>query len=154
MMIFTEILNSKQKVSGTITLTIDQRIRSRLKATLDDGIEVGIILPRGSLLRGGDLLLSHDSVSVIEVVAAKENVSTVYSDDSTELTKAAYHLGNRHIPLQVEKNWLRYQHDHVLDDMLTQMGLKVVVDQDVFEPEAGAYQQSPHAHSHNHSHSH
>ena len=71
MMIFTEILNSKQKVSGTITLTIDQRIRSRLKATLDDGIEVGIILPRGSLLRGGDLLLSHDSVSVIEVVAAK-----------------------------------------------------------------------------------
>jgi len=142
------------EISGKLTLPIEQRVRSRIKAQLDDGRSAGIFLPRGNLLRGGDLLCNHDGV-IIEVVAANETVTTVYADDSTDLARAAYHLGNRHIPLQVENGWLRYQHDHVLDDMLIQMGLKISVEQAPFEPESGAYQQAPHSHhSHNHDHNH
>ncbi len=138
---------------GRLTLPIEQRVRSRLRAKLDDGRDVGLFLPRGSLLRSGDFLGSDDGL-VIEVVAAAETVSTIHCDDPTLLARAAYHLGNRHIPLQVEKGWLRYQHDHVLDDMLLQMGLALVVEQAPFEPEAGAYQQAAEGHHHSHSHNH
>ncbi len=140
------------QIDGTLTLPIEQRVRSRIKAQLDDGRHAGIFLPRGHLIRGGDLLCSTDGL-IIEVLAAEETVTTVYADGPTQLARAAYHLGNRHIPLQVEDGWLRYQHDHVLDEMLKQMGLRICVEQAPFEPEAGAYQQAPHEHhSHNHSH--
>lgn len=139
--------------SGKLTLPIEKRMRSRLRAKLDDGRDAGLFLPRGTLLRGGDLLSSHDG-TVIEVVSAAETVSSIICDDATLLARAAYHLGNRHIPLQVENGWLRYQHDHVLDDMLKQMGLEVKVEQAAFEPEAGAYQQAANGHNHSHTHSH
>ena len=147
-------LETRQTASnGKLTLPIEQRVRSRLRAKLDDGRDAGLFLPRGTLLRGGDLLSSQDGI-VIEIISAAETVSTIYSTDATLLARAAYHLGNRHIPLQVENGWLRYQHDHVLDDMLKQMGLDVKVEQAAFEPEAGAYQQAANGHHHSHSHSH
>lgn len=146
-------IDSDRATDGQLTLPIEQRVRSRLRAQLDDGRDVGLFLPRGTFLRGGDWL-SNDDKLLIEVVAANETVSTVECDNPTLLTRAAYHLGNRHIPLQVEKGWLRYQHDHVLDDMLQQMGLTVRVEQAPFEPEAGAYQQAAEGHKHSHSHSH
>ncbi len=146
-------VNQRGNIDGRLTLPIEQRVRSRLRARLDDGRDVGLFLPRGTLLRGGDRLGSDDGL-VIEVVAAAETVSTIHCDDPTLLARAAYHLGNRHIPLQVEKGWLRYQHDHVLDDMLLQMGLALVVEQAPFEPEAGAYQQAVEGHHHSHSHNH
>ncbi len=149
----THIINDKHSADGQLTLPIEQRVRSRLRARLDDGRDVGLFLPRGTLLRGGDQL-SNDDGLVIDINAAPETVSTLHSDDPTLLTRAAYHLGNRHIPLQVEKGWLRYQHDHVLDDMLRQMGLEPVVEQAPFEPEAGAYQQAAEGHHHSHTHSH
>ncbi len=151
--IFDAMVNKCGNSDGRLTLPIEQRVRSRLRARLDDGRDVGLFLPRGTLLRGGDRLGSDDGL-VIEVVAAAETVSTIHCDDPTLLARAAYHLGNRHIPLQVEKGWLRYQHDHVLDDMLLQMGLALVVEQAPFEPEAGAYQQAAEGHHHSHSHSH
>lgn len=126
--------------NSTVSLPIEQRVRSRLKVRLNDGREAGLFLERGHLLRGDDLL-SNDAGIVVKVIAAPETVSTVRSGDPTLLAKAAYHLGNRHVPLQVENGWLRYQHDHVLDDMLEQMGLNVQVESAPFEPEAGAYQQ-------------
>jgi urease accessory protein len=122
-----------------------------LRVRLDDGRDAGLFLERGTLLRGGDLLGNQDGL-VIRVIAAKETVSTIHSDDPTLLARAAYHLGNRHVPLQVEAGWLRYQHDHVLDDMIRQMGLQVVVEQAPFEPEAGAYQQATGGHHHHHHH--
>lgn len=125
--------------NNTVSLPIDQRVRSRLKVRLNDGREAGVFLERGQLLRGNDLL-SNDAGIVVKVIAAPESVSTVRSDDLTLLAKAAYHLGNRHVPLQVENGWLRYQHDHVLDDMVEQMGLNVQLESAPFEPEAGAYQ--------------
>lgn len=153
MISLTRILDEKINADGRLTLPIEQRVRSRQRVKLDDGRDAGLFLPRGVLLRGGDRLGSDDGL-VIEVVSAAETVSTVYCDDPTLLARAAYHLGNRHVPLQIEKGWLRYLHDHVLDGMLRQMELDVVVEQAPFEPEAGAYLQSTHGHQHSHSHSH
>jgi len=149
----TKLLNTKTKADATLTLPIEQRVRSRLKVTLDDGRDAGLFLPRGTLIRGGDYLSDNNGL-IIEIIAANESVSTLHCNDTTQLVRAAYHLGNRHIPLQIESNWLRYQHDHVLDEMLAQMGLNVTVESAPFEPEAGAYQQAPHQHSHGHDHSH
>ncbi len=152
----TKIINKKRIADNYLTLPIEQRVRSRLRVKLDDGSDAGLFLPRGSLLRGGDQL-SNDVGTVIEIIAAKETVTTVYCDTPERLARAAYHLGNRHIPLQVEANWLRFRHDHVLDEMLQQMGLAPMVEQAPFEPEAGAYQQAPHSHDnaqHDHEYTH
>lgn len=134
--------------SATLSLPIDQRVKSRLKVTLDDGREAGLFLPRGEILRGGDLLQSTEGL-VIQVQAAAETVSTVHSENALALARACYHLGNRHVPLQITADWVRYQHDHVLDDMVRGLGLTVEVEQAPFEPEAGAYK---HGHGHAHPH--
>lgn len=134
---------------ATLRLPIDQRVKSRLKVTLDDGQEAGLFLPRGQVLRGGDLLQSTEGL-VIRVEAAAETVSTVYSEDAHALARICYHLGNRHVPLQITANWVRYQHDHVLDEMVTGLGLDVAVEQAPFEPEAGAYQSAAMGHHHSH----
>jgi len=143
----------EQAFDASVSLTIEQRVRSRLRVLLDDGREAGLFLERGHLLRDGELLGNDDGV-VVKVIAAPETVSTVRCGDLTLLAKAAYHLGNRHVPLQIEAGWLRYQHDHVLDAMLEQMGLNVEVGQAPFEPEAGAYQQMTGGGHHSHEHPH
>jgi urease accessory protein len=108
--------------------------------------EVGIFLAWGSVLRDGDLLAAN-SGEVILVRAAPEPLSEVRTRDWHLLTRAAYHLGNRHVPLQIEPGILRYQHDHVLDEMLEQLGLPVLAVEAPFEPEAGAYSGGGHSHS-------
>ena len=146
---------------STLTLPFELRKKSRLKGKLDDGTEVGLILSRGELLRGGDYLRAENNL-IIKIVAADESVSTVWHDDPHMLMRASYHLGNRHVPLQINKDWVRYEHDHVLDDMVKGLGLNVDVESAPFEPEAGAYggghkhgDDDDHAHSHSdHSHSH
>ncbi|KPM58272.1 urease accessory protein UreE [Pseudomonas monteilii] len=140
--------------TGTVTLDVDSRIKSRLRVTLDDGREAGLMVERGHLLRGGELLADADGSQLIRVVAAPETVSTVRCADPHLLARAAYHLGNRHVPLQIEPGLLRFQHDHVLDDMLRGLGLTVEAEQAPFEPEAGAYQSAPHGHSHAHGNDH
>jgi urease accessory protein len=134
-----------------LVLPFAERSKSRLRAVLDDGTEVGLFLERGSVLRQGDLLLADDG-RVVQVQAAPESVSTVHTEDGLMLARASYHLGNRHVALQIGPGWLRYIHDHVLDDMLRGFGLAVVVEQAPFEPEAGAYVAASHAHTHSHSH--
>jgi len=135
----------------TLTLPFELRQKSRFKTALDDGRDAGVFLPRGHLLRGGDCLKTVDG-EVVSIVAAEETVSTVYSNKPLELARASYHLGNRHVNLQITEQWIRYLHDHVLDEMVEGLGLKVTVEQAAFEPEAGAY--GGHGHSHNHGHSH
>jgi urease accessory protein len=134
-----------------LVLPFGDRAKSRLRAVLDNGEEAGLFLERGSVLRNGDLLLAADG-RVIEVQAATETVSTVRTVDALMLTRASYHLGNRHVALEIGPGWLRYQHDHVLDDMLRGFGLEVVVEQAPFEPEGGAYVAAAHAHAHPHAH--
>ena len=122
----------------TLTLPFDQRQKSRQRVRFDDGREAALSLPRGTVLRHGDCLRTEEGVWV-RVIAAAEAVSTVFSDEASVLARAAYHLGNRHVPLQIGSGWLRYLHDHVLDDMLRQQGLEVINEWLPFQPEAGAY---------------
>ena len=133
-----------------LVLPFELRQKSRLRARLASGMEVGLFLERGVVLRGGDLLLAEDG-TVVEVVAALETVSTVRESDATRLARAGYHLGNRHVPVEIGSGWLRYGHDHVLDDMVRGLGSSVLVEQAPFEPEAGAY---GHSHGHDREHVH
>ena len=148
------------QIQTTLTLVKDQREKSRLKVTLDDGREGGLFFPKGTSFQDGDVLISTDGETLVEIKAAPETVSTVTCNDPLLLAKACYHLGNRHVPLQIDKNVLRYQHDHVLDDMVKGLGLKVATEEAPFEPEAGAYHSAGegdhahHGHGHNHSHNH
>ena len=125
-----------------LILDFEARSKSRQRVELADGEAVALMLPRGTLLRGGDWL--RDSRGrLIEVVAAPEWLSCV-SGEPLQLLRAAYHLGNRHIPLQIAPGWLRYQHDSVLDQMVIGLGLTLDRQQLPFEPEAGAYQGGHH----------
>ena len=145
---FTKIVNDSRvdKVQNLV-LTFKQREKSRLKAVLETGEAVGLFLPRGTVLKEGDIVLSESGEGV-KIIAAAETVSTVSADDPHRLLKIAYHLGNRHVPLQVEPTWLRYAHDHVLDDMVIGLGGDVAVEEKPLQPEKGAY--GGHVHSHDH----
>tara|TARA_R110000787_G_scaffold75748_2_gene167519 strand:+ start:12693 stop:13151 length:459 start_codon:yes stop_codon:yes gene_type:complete len=134
-----------------LVLPYDTRKKSRFRAELKNGEPLGVILPRGRVLRGGDYL-QDEAGKVIGVVAAPESVSLATSDNACLLVRAAYHLGNRHVPLQVGDGWLRYQHDHVLDDMVLGLGLRVAYEQAPFEPEDGAYASTAGGGQHGHSH--
>ena len=123
---------------GRLTLPFELRRKSRLRTRLDDGREVALMLERGSVLRGGDRLRS-DCGRCIEVAAGREAVSVVRAGDARILARAAYHLGNRHVPVQVGRHELRYLTDHVLDEMVAGLGAEVVRAELPFEPEAGAY---------------
>lgn len=142
---------ARSPAAEQLVLPFELRQKSRLRARLASGLEVGLFLERGIVLRGGDLLLADDG-TVVEVVAALETVSTVRDSEATRLARAGYHLGNRHVPVEIGSGWLRYGHDHVLDDMVRGLGLSVVVEQAPFEPEGGAYGH-PHGHAHSHGHS-
>lgn len=149
MLRFNKITGIDQSSDSTLTLTLDQRVKSRLRVTLDNGMEAGLFLPRGTVLQQGDILEAETGERV-EVHAATETVSTVYVDDPLRMARACYHLGNRHVPLQVSVGFLRYKHDHVLDDMVSGLGLKVNVEQQTFEPEPGAYDGQATTNSHSH----
>ncbi|HAT1646240.1 TPA: urease accessory protein UreE [Raoultella planticola] len=154
MLYLTQRVDSPGKLTASLTLPIDVRVKSRIKVTLNDGREAGLLLPRGLLLRGGDVLSNEDGSEFVQIIAADEGVSVVHCDDPFTLAKACYHLGNRHVPLQIMPGELRYHHDHVLDDMLRQFGLEVTFAHLPFEPEAGAYASESHGHGHSHSHEH
>ncbi|SPJ18323.1 Urease accessory protein UreE [Burkholderiales bacterium] len=141
MLMITQRLQEARRTDVCLELPFEARCRSRLRATLSNGEAVAIVVARGQVLRGGDLLLAEDG-RVIEICAAAELVSTAHGKDAAELIRAAYHLGNRHVALQISSGWLRYNHDHVLDDMVRGLGLSVSVEQAPFEPEVGAY--APH----------
>jgi urease accessory protein len=140
------------RAAARLVLPFELRQRSRLLAALDSGEEVGLLMPRGTVLRGGDRLQSSDG-RLVEVVAAPEELSIVRSSDTRQLARAAYHLGNRHIAVQITADSIRYLKDHVLDDMLRGQGLQVANEVLPFEPEAGAYATS-HGHGDSHSHEH
>lgn len=134
----TDLCDRTLAASVSVTLDFDARRRSRLRTRLDDGTEAMLHLPRGTVLRGGDKLRAQDGC-IIEVIAAAEAVSTVHAPDARLLARAAYHLGNRHVLVQVGEGWLRYSRDHVLDGMIRGFGLEVRAELAPFEPEAGAY---------------
>jgi urease accessory protein len=140
-------------VADCLTLPFELRQKSRLVAALSSGQKIALALPRGQVLRHGSLLRASDG-SVVEVRSAPEELSVVSSDDPSLLLRAAYHLGNRHVALQIGPGTLSYLHDHVLDDMLRGLGLEPSFAEQPFEPESGAYGRSGHHHGAAHEHDH
>ncbi|MBX3636111.1 MAG: urease accessory protein UreE [Rubrivivax sp.] len=145
----------------TVELDWDTRCKSRFEATDGSGRRLGVFLPRGSVVRGGDVLVAEDG-SLVRVLAAPQPVLVVRAcaqhGTPLDLPRAAYHLGNRHVQLEVRADALQLEPDHVLADMLRQMHLIVTEEQQPFEPEAGAYQagsgHAHHGHEHGHGHDH
>lgn len=129
-----------------LKLPFEIRNKSRFLEKLSDGREAHFFLPRGNILIDGDILLASDG-SMIRVVAADQEVVTIISNDAHCLMRAAYHLGNRHIPVQVGNGFLRIEPDSVLEDMIRQLGLDTRKEHAPFEPESGAYG-GGHRHSH------
>jgi urease accessory protein len=126
------------KRAPTLTLAFDERRKSRLAATLDNGEDIALLLPRGTVLRDGDVLVADDG-GLVRIVAKPEAVLLVRANDTLTLTRAAYHLGNRHTPVEVGADYLKLEYDPVLADMLTRVGAMVEQVSLPFQPEAGAY---------------
>ncbi len=137
----------------TLTLDWQQRSRSRFGASDDEGRALAVVLPRGSVLRGGDALVAVDG-TLRRVVAAAQPLLQVRAQAPFALLRAAYHLGNRHVPLELQPALLQFEPDPVLADMLRRMGLRVEEACAAFEPEAGAYDGATSGHGHGHGHDH
>ena len=144
------------KRAATIELDWDVRQKSRFDATDSQGRALGVFMPRGTLLRGGDVLVAEDG-SLIRVLAAAQPVLVVRHCNqhgaASDLTRAAYHLGNRHVAVELKPDHLKLEPDHVLAEMLQRMHLIVTQENAAFEPEGGAYQ-SGHAHHAHQDHPH
>jgi len=159
MKIFTQVLTESLAEGAScdsISLSFDERKRGRLKITTDAGEPAGIQIERGQVLRDGTVL-SNEAGDYLRIAASDEHVSTAYMQDATLFARGCYHLGNRHVPLQIGEGFLRFQTDYVLDDMLRGLGIKVIHETAPFEPENGAYAPGTgksHGHSHDDDHSH
>ena len=145
------------KRASTVELDWDVRQKSRFDATDSAGRTLGVFLPRGTAVRGGDVLVAEDG-SFVLMRAAPQPVLVVRhcSEHGTpfDLVRAAYHLGNRHVQLELRPDHLKLEPDHVLADMLRQQHLIVTEANEAFEPEGGAYAGGGHGHRHGHGHGH
>ena len=131
--------NSKAEVSFTLALTATERTRSRHRFDLPDGTSVYLRLPRGTILRDGDILQTETGDVIVRVIAKPEPILNITAKNTLTLLRAAYHLGNRHVRLEITPTYLRLEPDPVLKGMLEQMGLEVSEDVLSFQPETGAY---------------
>jgi len=161
MLTFNKIVDyevDQSKVLLSVTLTYDFRQKSRHKTSLDSGEEIGIVLPRGSVLKNNDVLADDDNL-LLKVIAATESVSMVTANNLSLFAQLCYHLGNRHVPLQISRDalsmWACYGQDSVLDQMVRSLGGEIKHKHLCFEPERGAYHQHQaknNGHEHSHSH--
>ena len=160
------LANALLKRAASVALDWDVRQKSRFETTDSNGRSVGVFLQRGQVVRGGDVLVGEDG-SLLKVLAAPQPVLRIthcHDHGSLfDLTRAAYHLGNRHVPIELQADHLKIEPDHVLADMLRDMHMTVVAVDEAFEPENGAYgEHASHAghghpgqgHSYDHGHSH
>jgi len=137
--------NPDAVVSLTLALTAEERTKSRHRFETADGQTLYLRLPRGTVLRDGDLLRSETDSSLVRVTAKPEPILTVTAPTPLDLLRAAYHLGNRHVPVEITANYLRLSPDPVLREMLQQLGMEVQEAVLPFQPELGAY---GHHHAH------
>ena len=145
------------KRAATVELDWDVRQKSRFDATDSQGRTLGVFLPRGTVVRGGDVLVAEDG-SMVRVQAAPQPVLVITPcaehGSPFDLVRAAYHLGNRHVQIELQPDHLKIEPDHVLADMLRAMHLTVREATEGFEPEGGAYASGGHGHGHAHGHDH
>jgi urease accessory protein len=143
------------KRAHTVELDWDVRQKSRFDCQDSAGRQLGVFLPRGTTVRGGDVLVAEDG-SLVRVLAAAQTVLRITHcaahGTPYDLIRAAYHLGNRHVQIELKPDHLKIEPDHVLADMLRAMHLIVNTVSEPFEPEAGAYAQGGHAHAGSHDH--
>jgi urease accessory protein len=126
------------RIDAELVLPFELRQKSRLRTQTTTGEEVGLFLPRGAVLRDGDFLEAEDG-RIVRVTAKLEKVLQVGCPDPVQLARIAYHLGNRHVALQIGTGWLRIANDYVLRQMVEGLGAVVVLTEAAFEPEPGAY---------------
>ncbi len=150
----TAFAADRAPAAEVLCLPFDLRCKSRLMTRLASGREALLVLPRGRIMRGGDQLLASEGTRV-EVVAADERVADITAADARELARIAYHLGNRHVAVQIEPGRLRIAADHVLEAMVAGLGGRLEHCEAPFEPEGGAYaaHEGRHVHPH-HAHDH
>lgn len=145
------------KRAAVVTLDWDTRQKSRFQATDSQGRTLGVFLPRGTAVRGGDVLVGEDG-SLVRVVAAPQPLLRITActahGSPFDLIRAAYHLGNRHVQIELKPDHLKIEPDHVLADMLRAMHLIVKPVDEAFEPENGAYAAGGQGHAHPHGHTH
>jgi urease accessory protein len=141
------------KRASTVELDWDVRQKSRFDATDSSGRSLGVFLPRGTVVRGGDVLVAEDG-SLVRVTAASQQVLRITHCQAHgtpyDLIRAGYHLGNRHVPIELKPEHLQIEPDHVLADLLRAMHLIVQPVEQPFEPENGAYATGGHGHGHSH----
>jgi urease accessory protein len=130
--------SDSDRVCDRAHLTFEARSKSRLLLTLDSGERAALVVERGRVLKGGERVRTEDGRE-IEIIAAEEALLEASSNDALLITRAAYHLGNRHVAVQVMPGRLRFLNDHVLGEMVRKLGLEVEAVQAAFEPEGGAY---------------
>ncbi len=147
MKIYTQRLETIQHNSSfeIVELTFDTRQKSRFRATLNSGIDIGADLPRTGILRSGSFIATEQG-DILRIDAKPERLMQVIAQSDFDLVKAAYHLGNRHVPLMLTPSALYFEPDHVLAEMVTGLGLTVAEIEHPFEPESGAYAQHNHEH--------
>ena len=144
MLVAEHVYQGDARPTERLVLPFEMRAKSRLRTRLASGEEIGLFLPPGTLLRGGVRLESDDG-RIVEVVADQEPLLEARCPNKLLLARAAYHLGNRHVAVEVGDGWLRLQPDNVLADMLRGLGVELSEVRAPFEPEAGAYS---HGHQH------
>lgn len=137
------------EVKGQLKLPYESRCRHGLEAKLVSGEAVVLRLPRGEVLRGGDLVTASDG-RVIEVVALPEKLLHVVCASAAQLARAAWQLGSEHVPAEIGEGFLRVSADRAIAEKIRQSGATVSVVEAPFEPEVAAGE--PHAHGHDHDH--
>lgn len=144
MLVLTKRLpaNSHTVVSLTLPLSSEERVRSHYRWETTEGEVVNLRLPRGTVMRDRDLLTTETEETFVLIIAKPEPVITVFGETQLDLLKAAYHLGNRHVPLEITPNYLRLSSDPVLQAMLQKLGIKIIEEIAPFQPEIGAYSHS------------
>lgn len=155
-------IQESRPASDTLQLDYGQRQKCRLRAVTDAGVEVGLFTQRGTVLAGGERFADEEGY-VVEIIPRPEQVIEATTANMHLLARCCYHLGNRHVPLQVGHGWLRLAPDHVLQDMVERLGLSTALVEKPFHPESGAYSahsaadgdaRSHHSHDHDHDHEH
>src|SRR5579872_3391154 len=141
-----------------VVLDHDDRYRRRLAMTGVRGLAFLLDLPEAVMLRAGDGLALEDG-RIVEVVAAPEPLAEIRCKDAVALARVAWHLGNRHLPVELTRRALRIRRDHVVEEMARGLGADVLAIEGPFNPEGGAYAgpahehgHDPHGHDHDHGH--
>ena len=137
-----QLVNPKSLL--TLALVAEDRTRSRHRFMTVEGEEINLQLQRGTVLKEGDILADENNQAIALVIAKPEPVLTVTAEHPLDFLRAAYHLGNRHISLEITESYLRLSPDSVLEDMVLQLGLTVIKENQTFQPESGAYHHHDH----------